>query len=276
MLNFPNAKINLGLNVTGCRADGFHNIETIFYPVPLSDILEIIKTDEDKEDDGSKARLFITGLDIPGNPESNLCVKAFHLLDKDFDLTPVHIHLHKLIPMGAGLGGGSSDGAFALILLNQLFELKLADNALLNYAAQLGSDCSFFIYNKPAFGTGKGNELSEISLDLNGYYLVLVKPDVFVGTAEAYSGVRPALPEISVNEIVKLPLKEWKGKMINDFEMSIFPKHPEIKMVKEKLYKHGALYASMTGSGSAVFGIFEKKTSLKEHFERMYYWEGEF
>jgi 4-diphosphocytidyl-2-C-methyl-D-erythritol kinase len=274
MLNFPNAKINLGLNVIERRADGFHNIETIFYPVPLSDILEIIKNGEDKEDDGNKARLFITGMDIPGNPESNLCVKAFHLLDKDFNLSPVDIHLHKLTPMGAGLGGGSSDGAFALILLNNLFGLSLNGTRLSDYAAQLGSDCSFFIRNKPAFGAGKGNELEEMALDLKGYYLVLIKPDVFVGTAEAYAGIRPSLPEMSVKEIAKLSLPEWKGKMINDFEISILPKYPEIRKVKEELYRQGALYASMTGSGSAVYGIFEKEMSLKDNFKGMFYWEG--
>jgi len=271
MLCFPNAKINLGLNITERRPDWFHNIETVFYPIPLSDILEIIRSENPS---GPKSELIITGKDIPGGKESNLCTKAYELLDKDFDLPPVKIYLHKIFPMGAGLGGGSSDGAYTLTLLNKQFELGLSTIQLAEYAAQLGSDCAFFIENKPAYGTEKGNVLKKLLINLAGNYLVLVKPSVFVGTAEAYAGVQPTKPEIPVNQLISLPLKQWKNQIVNDFEKSLFKKHPEIEAIKDSLYKQGAAYASMTGSGSAVFGIFEQEVNLKNSFEGMFYWGG--
>jgi 4-diphosphocytidyl-2-C-methyl-D-erythritol kinase len=271
MLCFPKAKINIGLNILERRPDHFHNIETIFYPVLLSDILEMIRFDRKS----SKVDLKITGMAIPGDPETNLCVRAYHLLDQFFDLPPVTIYLHKLIPMGAGLGGGSSDGASALVLLNQLFELGLSDEQLVGYASKLGSDCTFFIRNKPAFGTEKGNILTDIPLDLSGKYMVLVKPNVFVSTAEAYQGVVPSKPEYSLPDLIKRPMVEWKHAIKNDFEESILHKYPEIKSVKEMLYKQGAVYSSMTGSGSAVYGIFEGEVQLKNCFPGMFYWRGE-
>lgn len=271
MLCFPNAKINIGLNILERRPDGFHNIETLFYPITLSDILEVIVNDQPED---TKIELITTGQDIPGNVESNLCVKAYNLLDKDFDLPPVKLYLHKLVPMGAGLGGGSSDGAYTLTLLNQEFELGLTNEQLAAYAAHLGSDCAFFIENKPAMGTGKGNILTKVPVNLAGNYLVLVKPPVFVGTAEAYAGVTPCKPETSIEELIKLPLNSWKNKAVNDFEKSVFAKHPEIEAVKDKLYTSGAMYASMTGSGSSVYGIFEQEVNLKASFDGMFYWSG--
>lgn len=270
MLCFPNAKINLGLNIIERRPDNFHNIATVFCPISLSDILEIIRT----ENNPNKVELKITGMQISGDSESNLCVKAYHLLDKEFDLPPITIYLHKLVPMGAGFGGGSSNGAFTLTLLNQLFELGLADDQLAGYAEQLGSDCAFFIHNKPAFGTGKGNVLTDIQLDLSGKYLVLVKPDIFISTAEAYAGVKPVKLTQSIPELLEHPITDWKQLVINDFEESIFLRHPEIKIIKNDLYKRGALYASMTGSGSAVFGIFDDEVKLKTTFPGMFYWGG--
>ncbi len=270
MLCFPNAKINLGLNIIERRSDNFHNIATVFYPIPLSDILEIIHS----ENNLNKVELKITGMQISGDSERNLCVKAYYLLDKEFDLPPITIYLHKLVPMGAGFGGGSSNGAFTLTLLNQLFELGLADDQLVGYAEQLGSDCAFFIHNKPAFGTGKGNVLTDIQVDLSGKYLVLVKPDIFISTAEAYAGVNPVKLKHSIPELLKHPITDWKQLVINDFEESIFLRHPEIKIIKNDLYKWGALYASMTGSGSAVFGIFDDEVKLKTLFQRMFYWGG--
>lgn len=270
MLCFPNAKINLGLNIIERRSDNFHNIATVFYPIPLSDILEIIHS----ENNLNKVELKITGMQISGDSERNLCVKAYYLLDKEFDLPPITIYLHKLVPMGAGFGGGSSNGAFTLTLLNQLFELGLADDQLVGYAEQLGSDCAFFIHNKPAFGTGKGNVLTDIQVDLSGKYLVLVKPDIFISTAEAYTGVKPVKLKHSIPELLKHPITDWKQLVINDFEESIFLRHPEIKIIKNDLYKRGALYASMTGSGSAVFGIFDDEVKLKTLFQRMFYWGG--
>lgn len=270
MLCFPNAKINLGLNIIERRSDNFHNIATVFYPIPLSDILEIIHS----ENNLNKVELKITGMQISGDSERNLCVKAYYLLDKEFDLPPITIYLHKLVPMGAGFGGGSSNGAFTLTLLNQLFELGLADDQLVGYAEQLGSDCAFFIHNKPAFGTGKGNVLTDIQVDLSGKYLVLVKPDIFISTAEAYAGVKPVTLTHSLSELLKRPITDWKQLVINDFEESIFLRHPEIKIIKNDLYNRGALYASMTGSGSAVFGIFDDEVKLKTLFQRMFYWGG--
>ena len=271
MLCFPNAKINIGLAVIEKRPDNFHNLETIFYPVPLSDILEII---EEKGNVNSKVNFRSTGLEIPGNLENNLCIKAYNLLYKDFELPAVNIILHKIIPMGAGLGGGSSDAASVLILLNQMFNLKLDENQLISYSSQLGSDCAFFIRNKPALGTGKGDILEPVNIVLNGYYLVLVKPSDFVGTAEAYAGITPHNSEKSLKDLISCPISNWKNYVVNDFEKSIFQKHSAISILKYNLYKSGALYASMTGSGSAVYGIFNGEVKLKNSFPDYFYWGG--
>ncbi|HEY4784468.1 MAG TPA: 4-(cytidine 5'-diphospho)-2-C-methyl-D-erythritol kinase, partial [Bacteroidales bacterium] len=271
MLCFPNAKINIGLNIIERRPDNFHNIETVFYPIPLSDILEIIEKDKISD---RKADLSVTGKEIPGDPDSNLSIKAYHLLDADFDLPPVSIYLHKIIPMGAGLGGGSSDGAFTLTLLNRMFDLKLNIAQLTAYAEKLGSDCAFFIENKLALGTGKGNILEKLLLNLSDYYLVLVQPQVFVGTAEAYAGIIPRKPSDQISKLIGLPLNDWNNRIKNDFEESVFQKHPEIKYVKDQLYQRGAVFASMTGSGSAVYGIFEVEVNLKNLFNGMFYWGG--
>jgi 4-diphosphocytidyl-2-C-methyl-D-erythritol kinase len=270
MLCFPNAKINIGLNIIERRPDHYHNIETIFYPIPLTDILEVIKNNNSS---GRKVEFINTGMIIPGDMGTNLCVKAYNLLDEDYSLPPVKIHLHKIIPTGAGLGGGSSDGAFTLTLLNQVFELNLSIEQLINYAARLGSDCPFFIINKPSFGTEKGNVLKNIELNLLGHYFVLIKPSVFISTSEAYKGVKPNKPEQSLDTLVKLPVIKWKDKVVNDFESSIFPNNPIIKDIKEELYNAGAIYASMTGSGSALFGIFQAKPNFRSRFEREFYWE---
>lgn len=266
MIVFPNAKINLGLHITSKRPDGFHNIETVFYPVPLTDVLEIIPNDMPELEFSN------FGIEIPGNTANNLCIKAYNALRADFDLPPVKIILHKNIPMGAGMGGGSSDGAFTLIVLNKMFELGLTEIQLEQYASKLGSDCAFFIRNKPALGTEKGNVLEDIAVNLKGLYLVIVKPDVHIGTAEAYAGVTPKMPELSLKEITNLPVNQWKELIKNDFEASIFPKHAEIEAIKDTLYKNGALYASMTGSGAAVFGIFEQEVNLKKLFKGLFYW----
>ena len=271
MLCFPNAKINIGLVVLEKRPDHFHTIETIFFPIPLSDILEIIP---EKGQISAKVNFKTTGLEIPGHVPNNLCIKAYNLLDKDFDLPPVKIILHKIIPMGAGLGGGSSDASAVLILLNQLFDLRLDETTLLDYASRLGSDCAFFIRNKPALGTGKGDVLEPINIVLKGYYCVVVKPDDFIGTAEAYAGITPARPTQSLKELGALPISDWKQTLVNAFEKSIFEKHPVIATIKEQLYREGAVYASMTGSGSAVYGIFKEEVKLKNTFTGMMYWGG--
>lgn len=233
------------------RPDGLHNIESIFYPVlELFDVLEVIVSD--------RLEFTSSGISIPGNNQDNLCLKAYHLIKADFDVAPVHIHLHKVIPIGAGLGGGSSDAAFTLKVLNQLFELNLTDEQLINYARKLGSDCAFFIKNQPVYAFGKGDEFEPITLDISKFDIEIEYPNIHVGTAEAYAGVKPKKSEINLKEAIQLPISEWKNKLKNDFEDSIFPNHLQIKVLKEKFYSEGALYASMTGSGSAVFGLMTK------------------
>lgn len=265
MISFPPCKINLGLNVISKRSDGYHNLETCFYLVPLTDALEILPADT--------LSFNLSGNAIPGDAADNLCLKAYKLLQKDFDLKPVAIFLHKVIPSGAGLGGGSSDGAHTLRLLNNLFKLNLTTEKLKSYALQLGSDCPFFIEDKPMLGTGRGEVLTEIDVNLHGKFLVLVKPDIHVSTAEAYGGVLPAVPSTRIKEILEgQPVGAWKDVLINDFEKSVFAKHPLIGAIRQQLYQCGALYASMSGSGSSVFGIFEKPVDLKSQFGDHFYW----
>lgn len=256
MITFPNAKINLGLNVVNRRSDGYHNIETIFYPVVICDALEIIEDDE--------LSIQTSGIPIPGYPDENICFKALELLRKDFTIPNVKIHLHKNIPIGAGLGGGSSDAAFFVQLLVEKFELNVVPKSIENYCRQLGSDCAFFIRNQPVFATGKGDEFEDVKVNLKPYFLVLVVPDVHISTAEAYKGVIPTASVHSLKESINLPIEDWKLVFKNDFEESVFKNHPKIKDVKEALYTAGAIYASMSGSGSAVYGIFKKVVSLLE------------
>lgn len=254
MVVFPNCKINLGLNITEKRSDGFHNIETIFIPVSLHDIIEF---SENKV--GKSSKLINSGIQIDGNPEDNLIIKAYNIIKKQYDIPPVNIHIYKNIPFGAGLGGGSSDASFTLKALNELFELKISNKILIKYSKELGSDCAFFIENKPVFASGKGEIFSDIEINLENYYIVIIKPDIHIGTKEAYSKVIPQKQNVSIQEKIKYNILSWKNEIINDFEVSVFRKHPEIEQIKQKLYKAGAVYSSMSGSGSSVFGIFEKK-----------------
>lgn len=256
MLNFPNCKINLGLNITAKRADGYHDLETVFYPVGLKDALEAIRLPQ-----SSSPVLFeSTGLAVAGDAADNLCVKAWNLLKKDFPSLPsVHMHLHKVIPMGAGLGGGSADGAFALMLINKLCALNLSEQQLLGYALQLGSDCPFFILNKPCIATGRGEKLEPVALDLSAYRLVLVNPNIHISTAFAFSNITPAKPQRALSDITRLPVEEWKEWLVNDFEKGVAAAHPEIASIKKEMYEKGAVYASMTGSGSTVYGLFRKE-----------------
>lgn len=269
MLTFPNAKINIGLNIVEKRPDGFHDIESVFYPVNWCDALEIVPAKEF----GFQS----SGLPIPGDENNNLCIKAYHLLrnsqPKMADKA-AHFHLHKVIPMGAGLGGGSADGAFALKILNEIFELGLDTPELQHYARQLGSDCAFFIENRPVFCFNKGDEFEEFSLNLKGKFIVLVNPAIHISTAEAYGGVKPQKAEISLKEALKLPLNKWKGIVKNDFEENLLLKYPTIEVTKKTLYEQGALYASMTGSGSTVYGIFEIEKDLKAQFPDFAIWHG--
>lgn len=264
MISFPNCKINLGLHILNKREDGFHNLETFFYPLPLRDALEIIKAE--------KTVFTSSGLPVPGNADDNICLKAYYLLKKYFAaLPPVKIHLHKTIPVGAGLGGGSADGAFTLTLLNKKFNLELSIDQLINYALKLGSDCPFFIVNKPCIATGRGEILEPLSIDLSAYKFLIVNPGIHVNTGWAFSQITPVFPEKSIAAIITQPVETWKKELKNDFEESVFKNHPEIKSIKEELYNQGAVYASMSGSGSTVYGIFKKETELSFTFPPHYF-----
>lgn len=270
MLCFPNAKINIGLHIVEKRADGFHNLESVFYPIGLSDVLEIVEN----VDSLAAIEFESTGIPIPGDINNNLCIKAYDLIAKDYSLPKIKIHLHKIIPIGAGLGGGSSDAAFFIKLLNDKFELGLSWGEQHHYARQLGSDCSFFVTNKPVFAEGKGDEYERIEMDLKGYQLVLLCPDIHVSTTEAYAGVKPQKPASSLeSDILNLSADKWKNVIKNDFETSVFAKYPQIKILKQKLYEKGAVYASMSGSGSAVYGLFDKEVKLKDEFKACFVFE---
>ncbi|MBN3580776.1 4-(cytidine 5'-diphospho)-2-C-methyl-D-erythritol kinase [Algoriphagus aestuarii] len=266
MICFPNAKINLGLHITSKRTDGFHDIETCMVPIPLYDALEIII-------EPKKSTWSSSGFGIPGEQKDNLILKAYQLLKKDFPNLPnIGIHLHKNIPMGAGLGGGSADAAFALNLMNNLFDLILDDFFLKEYAAKLGSDCPFFIENTPKIATGRGEILEEVEIDLKGTHLVLINPGIHIGTKEAYAGVTPKKPEKELSEILS-DKKRWKEELKNDFELNIFLNHPEIKQIKDRFYEAGAYYAAMSGSGSSVFGLFEGKPKNLQRKDSYFHFE---
>ena len=266
MVTFPNCKINLGLHVLEKRSDGYHNIETVFYPVQLKDALEIIQK-------GSPGIEFsLSGLTVEGGPDDNLCIKAYHLIKNDYpDLPAGHIHLHKAIPVGAGLGGGSSDGAYMLMLLNKKFNLGLSEKQLINYALQLGSDCPFFIINKPVIATGRGEILEPLTVNLSAYKLFIVHPEIHIHTSRVYEHIKPSHPTISIKEIIQQPLESWKENLTNDFEQSVFSNYPEIKIIKDELYNAGAIYASMSGSGSTVYGIFEKTITSVLNLPKKYF-----
>lgn len=266
MVVFPNCKINLGLNIIRKRTDGYHDLETVFYPVGLKDALEIIPAE--------KTTFQLSGLPVNGSTNDNLCLKAYNLLKRDFPYLPsVSVYLHKSILMGAGLGGGSADGAFMLSMLNKKFDLKLSEQQLIAYALQLGSDCPFFIINKPCFATGRGEKLSAMEIDLSAYKIALINPGIHVSTKEAFSRLIPALPQKSIKEIIEQPILTWKYDLVNDFEHSVFKQFPAIKQIKEALYTKGAIYASMTGSGSTVFGIFETEAKLDLKLPEKYFYK---
>lgn len=254
MISFPNCKINLGLNIIRKRDDGYHDIESVFYPLPLTDCIEIIKSTD--------FHFSATGLTVNGTLEENLCVRAYRLLQRDFpELPAVTMHLHKVIPMGAGLGGGSANGAFMLKLLNEKFHLKLSTEKLLDYSLRLGSDCPFFIVNKPVIATGRGEIMQAISLDLSAYSFLLVNPGIHINTGWAFSAAyakAPAEANKSIRDIISQPVESWKNELVNDFEVPVCAHHPSLQSIKENLYNAGAVYASMSGSGSCFFGIFPK------------------
>lgn len=274
MLLYPNAKINIGLNVVEKRSDGYHDIETVFYPINLHDELKVELSATNDE-----YRLFSEGIKLSGDPDNNLVIKALRLVKSMYEIPPIDIYLKKTIPYGAGLGGGSADAAFMLKILNEMFSLNISTDKLEEMAAKIGADCPVFIQNKPVFATGIGDEFTPIAFSLEGYWLLLVKPDIYVSTPSAYAGVTPAKPKNSLIELVKQPIPEWKNLIFNDFEKSVFLKYPEIERIKTKMYNLGAKYASMSGSGSSVYGIFEKPQNLvNTHFSfdvnvKLNHWE---
>jgi 4-diphosphocytidyl-2-C-methyl-D-erythritol kinase len=251
MLQLSNAKINLGLHVTQRRPDGFHSIETVLFPVGWSDVVEVLPA-------GKALSLRCTGIPVGVAPEKNLCARAFRLLQKDFGLPGADVYLHKQVPPGAGLGGGSSNAAFVLLALSKIFHLELSQQALARYAAQLGSDCAFFVYNTPMLATGRGEILQPVAVSLSGYELLVVKPPLGVSTAEAYAGITPKAPGVSLQSAVTQRVEMWKDLLVNDFEPLIFAKYPLLQDAKSRLYGCGAAYAAMSGSGSALFGIFKE------------------
>jgi 4-diphosphocytidyl-2-C-methyl-D-erythritol kinase len=256
MILFPNAKINIGLNIINKRPDGYHSLETVFYPLKINDALEVVESDE--------LTFTSSGLPVPGYPEDNLCLKAYHLLCQDHKLPFVHIHLHKNIPIGAGLGGGSSDASFFIRLMNEKFNLGLSIENMERYASRLGADCAFFIRNEPVFAFGKGDEFEDLQLSLSNYYIILIMPDFQVNTSLAFEGLKPVPSSGSLKELVRSSVEDWKYSVKNDFEVTVFKKYPEIAFVKQDLYNAGALYASMSGSGSSVYGIFKNSIKLPD------------
>ena len=269
MITFPNAKINIGLYVTSRRPDGYHNLETLFYPIELRDILEIVPAQ------GNETTLTVTGITVDGDMEHNLVMRAYRLLQAEYDLPAVEIHLHKVIPFGAGLGGGSADAAYALVMLRDMFQLPLSDDELAKRATRLGADCPFFIYNRPLIATGIGDCFASTDFSLKGRHIVLVKPSIAVSTAEAYAHVKPQNPSTPLSEGISRPIEQWKECVSNDFEKSVFPAHPRIADIKQHLYEMGAVYASMSGSGSSVFGIFDTPCNSADFPADCFVWQGE-
>ena len=255
MINFPIAKINLGLNVVSKREDGYHNLETVFYPVPIKDALEVFPMEDGFPSD-VRCDLKVTNLFIDGDEQKNLVVKAYNMIAQDYELPRVHVHLYKHIPTQAGMGGGSSNCAYMIRLLNEMFSLGMSDEKMIGYAARLGADCAFFIKAQPAYAEGIGEKLQPISIDLSGYKMLVVRPNIPVSTKEAFSLITPQVPKKNCLDIVRQPIETWKDELVNDFERSVFAIHPEIGRLKEMMYEQGAIYAAMSGSGSSVFGLF--------------------
>lgn len=259
MIVYPNAKINIGLNIEERRSDGYHNISTLFYPIKeLKDILEITIDDSLL----NPLTFTQTGIQIDCAPENNLCIKAYNLINNIQPLPPMRMHLHKLIPTGAGLGGGSADGAFALKAINELTGKPLDNNQLMNLALELGSDCPFFILNTPCIGRGRGEILEAYELSLSGYYMLLINPGIHINTGKAYLQSTPKLWDAKIETLLQKEIPVWKNYIKNDFEKAVFPENPEIASIKSWMYEHGAVYAAMSGSGSTVYGIFNTTPAI--------------
>jgi len=267
MIVFPNCKINLGLNILCKRNDGFHDLETVFFPVAVHDVLEILPSPHDSTE------LTVTGIST-GLPSDNLCMKAYNLIRKDYPKIPaVDMHLHKAIPPAAGLGGGSADAAFTLVLLNKKFALGILPEKLSEYALQLGSDCPFFLVNSPSLATGRGELLEPLSVYLSGYKILLINPGILINTSAAYTQMDPRVPIKKIRQIIQQPVETWREELVNDFEKPVFENYPLLKKIKESLYDNGAVYAAMTGSGSTLYGIFKKQSVIAYPSQREYFYK---
>lgn len=270
MIIFPIAKVNLGLNVVERRPDGYHNLQTVFYPVGIQDALEIFPMAEDFPSEVD-CDIKVSNIPIEGDEQRNLVVRAYQLLKQDFPNLPrLHVHLYKGIPTQAGMGGGSSDASAMLRLLNTSFQLNLSDEKLISYASKLGADCAIFILNRPAYAEGIGEKLYPMDIDLSGWYMAVVRPDIPIPTKEAFARIKPHFPQKCCRDIVMQPVETWKEELVNDFEESVFALHPELAAIKERLYQLGATYAAMSGSGSALFGLFRQPIDLRSSFEGMF------
>lgn len=270
MIIFPIAKVNLGLNVVERRPDGYHNLQTVFYPVGIQDALEIFPMAEDFPSEVD-CDIKVSNIPIEGDEQRNLVVRAYQLLKQDFPNLPrLHVHLYKGIPTQAGMGGGSSDASAMLRLLNTSFQLNLSDEKLISYASKLGADCAIFILNRTAYAEGIGEKLYPMNIDLSGWYMAVVRPDIPVPTKEAFARIKPHFPQKCCRDIVMQPVETWKEELVNDFEESVFAIHPELAAIKERLYQLGATYAAMSGSGSALFGLFRQPIDLRSSFEGMF------
>lgn len=269
MVVFPNAKINLGLRVKSKRPDGYHELDTVFFPLPICDILEIVV--QPKPENNENITFSSSGLDIPGDTTGNLCIKAYELLKKDFStLPPIQMHLHKNIPMGAGMGGGSADGAFTIRLLNEKFNLGLDSDQMISYALQLGSDCPFFILNTPVSATGRGEIMEPVTCDLSDWKFIVINPGLHISTAAAFRQINLNPDATPCKTLINQPVETWRGNLVNDFEKAVFPMHPELANIRNQLYALGAVYASMTGSGSTIYGIYRELPDLKGLFPAHY------
>jgi 4-diphosphocytidyl-2-C-methyl-D-erythritol kinase len=270
MIVFPHAKINLGLHVTSKRSDGYHNIETVFYPIAWCDIMEILPGEKHT----SGIEVHLSGLPVQGKHADNLCVKAYYLLKNDYPIPALKLYLHKQIPMGAGLGGGSSDAAAFIHAVNELCSLGMSVSEMQNYAKRLGADCAFFIEGNPVHAIGRGDEFTSVNVSLAGHFIYVVHPGIHVSTAEAYANVVPEMPSVGIPGILANDVSTWKNKLTNDFERSVFSAHPAIATIKQKMYDAGAIYSCMSGSGSAVFGIFKEEPKALAEFAGMNAWIG--